>query len=151
VRIKDLGENHRYVILKEVEEPINIVGINEQVEVIIGNRRSIQLSVQGLTGISKPILLVDEEARRAPFSKVQTNGTYRVMIDDTVWDQRTVQWRDQEKKIRFGEPKMFWPQIMKWTHQRMYLTNQEGVEVDLMKTERTDVLKIVERWDVPAR
>jgi hypothetical protein len=151
VRIRDLEENHRYVIQGEVEETINIVGVDEQVEVIIGNSRNIQRTVQERTGIAKQILLTDEEGRRVPFSKVQSNATYRVMVDDIVWEQRTVQWGDQEKKIKFSEPKMFWGQIMKWTHQRMYLTNQEGVEVDLLKTSRSEVLKVIERWDVRAK
>jgi hypothetical protein len=98
VRVKDLEDNRRYVIQREVEETINIVGIPEQIEVIVGNGRSTQRTIQERSGILRPILLTDEEGRRVPFSKVQPNATYRVMVDDTVWDQRTVQWGEQEKK-----------------------------------------------------
>jgi hypothetical protein len=100
---------------------------------------------------SPMVELVDPEGCRVPFSKVQADGQYQIMANDNVWDQREVYWGDQKRTIKFKDWKMFWGQIMKWAKRKMYLVNQEGVEVSLLKTKRTKVLRIVDQWDMKAR
>jgi hypothetical protein len=149
--INEMTAEGRYVIQAETTGTISIQGLADPIEVVIGSGKRTAQIVQKLSGMDRPVMLVDEGGNRVLFSKIEADRQYRMVVDDTVWDQREVQWGDQQRTLKFKDWRMFWGQIMKWAKRKMYLVNQEGVEVDLLKTKRTDTLRIVDQWDVKTR
>jgi hypothetical protein len=90
--INDMIAEGRYTIQAETNEMINIEiqGTSSPVKVIVGNGRKTAREIQKLSGLERPVMLVDEGGNRVAFSKVEAEGKYRVMINDNIWEQRDI-------------------------------------------------------------